>query len=190
MGDDIDLDSLAGMVISGGDDIDPALYGEAPQAEGRYDRDRDTMESRCIDFALGAGLPLLGICRGHQLINTVMGGSLYISVRSLRVRTSNSWSLLPKKRVSMVKTCRLANIFGKSHILVNSLHNQAIAEVADQLSAVAFDGDHIIQAIEAADGRAILGVQWHPEYLCFLPAQLRLFRWLTRQAKSRDSLGA
>jgi len=178
------------MIISGGDDIHPALYGEEPQVGGRYDRERDTMESTCIDFALNTGLPLLGICRGHQLINTVMGGSLYISVKAMRIKTSNAWSLLPKKNVSIEKNCRLATIVGKTCIAVNSLHSQAIAEVADRLSAVAFDDDRIIQAIESADGRAILGVQWHPEYLCFLPAQLGLFRWLTNQAKSWDNQGA
>ena len=178
------------MVISGGDDIHPALYGEEPQIGGRYDRERDTMETTCIDFALRNDLPLLGICRGHQLINTVMGGSLHISLKTLRIQTSNAWSLLPKKKVSIEKTGRLATIVGKTCIVVNSLHSQAIAEVADRLSAVAFDDDHIIQAIEAADDHAILGVQWHPEYLCFLPTQLRLFRWLTAQAKNWENQGA
>jgi len=190
VGDTINLDSFAGMLISGGDDIHPRLYGDQPAVGGRYDQERDTMEAKCIDFSLSTGLPLLGICRGHQLINTVMGGSLHISVRSMRVKTSNTRSLLPRKKVSVERTSRLGNILGKPRLRINSLHNQAIARVAEDLSAVAFDEDQIIQAVEAADGRAILGVQWHPEYLCFLPAQLKLFRWLTAEAKSRAQPGA
>ncbi len=182
-----DLDSLAGMIISGGDDIYPALYGEEPQEDGKYDRERDSMEIECIHFALQSHLPLLGICRGHQLINTVLGGSLHSSVRDMRVHTSNRWTILPRKRVLLASSSKLAKILQKNSLKVNSLHSQAIFRVAEKLQQAGHDRDNIIQAVEASDGEALLGVQWHPEYLFYLPAQLRLFRWLVDQATTRTS---
>lgn len=180
-----DLASLSGMIISGGDDIYPALYGEEPLEGGHYDRQRDSMEIECVRYALHRHLPLLGICRGHQLINTVLGGGLHSSVREMRVHTSNRWSLLPKKRVSISSVGTLAKILKKKSLKVNSLHSQAIAGVADTLREVAHDRDNLIQAVEAADGGPLLGVQWHPEYLCYLPSQLRLFHWLVNQAAKK-----
>lgn len=179
----VDLNRLDGLVISGGDDIDPALYGDKAQEGTYYDRQRDALEMQCIKHGLQTGLPLLGICRGHQLINTVMGGTLHASIRSMRQKTSNRWTLLPKKRVFLEATSNLYRQLGKSEILVNSLHNQAIAEVGVKLKKVGFDADNIIQAVEAEDCRPILGVQWHPEYLFFVPAQLRIFRWLVNRCR-------
>lgn len=184
VGDDIDFDNLSGFVISGGDDINPALYGNKPQEGIRYDRQRDEMEIRCIEYALKKQIPILGICRGHQLINTVMGGTLYLSIRSKRRKTSNRWSLLPKKRVRVVTGSELSQVFGKSSMLVNSLHNQAIDIVAKNLKESAHDDDDFIQAVESLDG-PVAGVQWHPEYLFFLPRQLRLFRWLVGEVRKK-----
>lgn len=185
VGDDVDVKSFSGLIISGGDDIYPALYGEEPQKGKDYDRRRDSMEIEYIQYALDKNLPLLGICRGHQLINTVMGGTLYSSIRSMREKTSNRLSLLPKKRVRVEDGSRLGVLLGKSSILVNSLHSQAVKGVAAQLQEIAFDNDDIIQAVESLGNQSIIGVQWHPEYLCFLPRQLRLFRWLVEEAKKR-----
>lgn len=185
VGDNVDLQSLAGLIISGGDDIDPALYGDEPQEGVDYDRQRDGMEIEYIQHALRENLPLLGICRGHQLINTVLGGTLHLSIRSMRVKTSNRLSLLPKKRVRVKDDSKLGRLLGKPSIWVNSLHSQAIDGVAEHLEDIACDDDNIIQAIESMNGQQIFGVQWHPEYLCFLPRQLRLFRWLVGEAKKR-----
>lgn len=186
VGDNIDVQSLSGLIISGGDDIDPALYGEDSQEGMKYDSQRDSMEIKYIQHALREDLPLLGICRGHQLINTVMGGTLHLSIRKMRVKTSNRWSLFPKKRVRVKDGSRLARLLGTSSLLVNSLHSQAISVVAEQLEEIAFDADNIIQAVESKIDRQVIGVQWHPEYLCFIPRQLRLFRWLVREAKKQS----
>jgi putative glutamine amidotransferase len=186
VGDSIDVQSLSGLIISGGDDIDPALYGEDSQEGMKYDSQRDSMEIKYIQHALREDLPLLGICRGHQLINTVMGGTLHLSIRKMRVKTSNRWSLFPKKRVRVKDGSRLAKLLGTSSLLVNSLHSQAISVVAEQLDEIAFDADNIIQAVESKIDRQVIGVQWHPEYLCFIPRQLRLFRWLVREAKKHN----
>jgi putative glutamine amidotransferase len=188
VGDSINVQSLSGLIISGGDDIDPALYGEDSLEGVHYDRQRDSMEIKYIQHALREGLPLLGICRGHQLINTVMGGTLHVSVRTMREKTSNRWSLLPKKRVRIKDDSRLAGLLGTSSLMVNSLHSQAISGVAEQLDEIAFDDDNIIQAVESNMDRQVIGVQWHPEYLCFIPRQLRLFRWLVREAKQQGGI--
>ena len=183
VGHTIPFDRLSAFVIGGGDDIHPTLYGALPIEGTRYDRKRDKMEIECIRFALNKQLPLLGICRGHQLINTVRGGRLYTSIRSVRRKTSNKKSLLPRKRVRVLAGSQLESIVKKSYLYVNSLHQQAVSEVAAGLVKVAIDKDQIVQGVESRDGRPILGVQWHPEYLWFVPSQMRLFRWLAKRAR-------
>jgi putative glutamine amidotransferase len=184
VGNSFDMEILSALIISGGDDIHPTLYGDIPKQGGNYDRNRDAMEIDCIRYALESHLPLLGICRGHQLINTVMGGTLHSSIVAQRKKTSNRRSLLPSKKVSLNASSSLRQILNSEHISVNSLHDQAIAEIAEPLRVSGVDNDQIIQAVEAKKEGAILGVQWHPEYLLFLPPHLRLFRWLVKQAES------
>lgn len=171
---------LAGLVISGGDDVDPALYGEET-AHSDYDRARDALEVRYIKTALAEGLPLLGICRGMQLINIVRGGTLYLDINVLRRHTSKRPLLWPAKPVRVEDDTQFSEVVLARRLKVNSLHHQAIREVGLGLRPVAFDNDQFIQAIEAPT-KPILGVQWHPEYLLFLPSQLRLFRWLIKAA--------
>ena len=173
---------LDGLVIGGGDDISPEHYGGDMESKVRSDPERDTLEIGWIEHALKHGLPLLGICRGAELINVVLGGKLHQDIRGLRKRTYNRPGLLPTKQVALQPGSRLAAICGKSRLRVNSLHHQAISEAGTELAVVGRDLDLIVQAVEAVDGRDLLGVQWHPEYLFYLPSELALFRWLTRQA--------
>jgi putative glutamine amidotransferase len=173
---------LDALIISGGNDIGPELYGgeEAPKA--RIDPQRDALEVQWIDKALNWGVPLLGICRGAQLINAVAGGSLHQDVRPLRRRTYNRPGLLPTKQVTLEPSSRLSLITKRQRLRVNSLHHQAVRDPGDGLRIVGRDLDALCQAIEASDGRPVIGVQWHPEYLFYLPSQFALFRWLLRQA--------
>lgn len=171
--------ALDGLIIGGGDDIDPVLYGGEAAAHEAIDPERDRLEIRCIRTALERQIPLLGICRGAQLINVVLGGTLYQDIRPLRRRTSNRRNLLPVKRVSIASGSRLARICGSNGLRVNSLHSQAVWRVAPSLTAIARDADDFIQAVETSAGRPpLLGVQWHPEYLLYLPRQRAIFRWL------------
>lgn len=173
-------ETIDALIISGGNDIGPELYGGEAAPKTRIDRRRDAMELGWIDYALGRRLPLLGICRGAQLLNVALGGSLLTDVRPIRRLTYNRPGLLPTKQVAVDDDSRLAVITGRRRLRVNSLHHQAVDRPGVGLRVVGRDLDHLCQAVEADDGRPLLGVQWHPEYLLYLPSQLRLFRWLLR----------
>jgi putative glutamine amidotransferase len=179
----VKLKDLQAVIVSGGDDIHPTLYESEPARQTAYDRQRDELELEHIHYARAHGLPLLGICRGHQLINVAWGGNLYQDINPLRRHTSTGRSLLPRKRVRISSSTKILQLLRKSEIMVNSLHNQAIDRVGVGLYGVAFDRDNFIQAIESSSAQPLLGVQWHPEYLFFMPTQFRIFRWLTEEAQ-------
>lgn len=181
-------ETFDGLIVSGGDDIGPDLYGGEEMPRARIDHERDALEVRWLRWALDRGVPVLGICRGAQLLNAVRGGSLLQDITSLRRRTSNRASLLPRKRVTVNAESRLATLLGRESLGVNSLHHQAIDRPGDGLRIVAHDADEICQAIESEVERTALGVQWHPEYLLYLPAHFGLFRALV--AKAQELRGA
>ncbi len=181
----VDLHPVEALVISGGDDIHPALYDQALPPHDRYDQARDALELRHIDYALSHGLPLLGICRGAQLLNVALGGSLYGNIRKLRHHTSNRPTPLPRKTALLVPGSMLQKIMGRDLARINSLHYQAMDRVPRALAVVARDLDHFPQAVEHTGGLPWIGVQWHPEYLFYQKVQRRLFRWLVEQAKLR-----
>jgi len=174
---------LDALVIGGGNDIGPEHYGGDIDAKVKADPERDRLEIRWIELALEQGIPLLGICRGAQLINVVLGGTLFQDIRPLRKRTYNRPGLLPTKQVRLEPNSTLIRIIGKVHIRVNSLHHQAIKDPGENLQVVGRDLDDIAQAVECTVGRPVIGVQWHPEYLFYLPSQFALFRWLLQRAE-------
>lgn len=173
------VEPLQALVIGGGDDISPEHYSGETIVGDSYDTERDRLEMRWIEKALEKNLPLLGICRGAQLINVVLGGTLHQDIRPLRVHTYNRPGLLPTKQVRLHEASQLAAICDRTNLRVNSLHYQAVENTGEDLVAVGWDLDSIIQAVECMRGRQIIGVQWHPEYLFYLPSQFALFRWLT-----------
>lgn len=169
---------LDALVVGGGDDISPEHYDGDIHQKVRSDPARDRLEIEWIERALGRDIPMLGICRGAQLINVVLGGTLHQDIRQMRRLTANRPGLLPTKQVSVEADSRLARVVRARRLRVNSLHHQAIRAPGEGLRVVARDLDGITQAIECKDGRKIIGVQWHPEYLFYLPSQFALFRWL------------
>lgn len=180
------------IVIGGGDDIDAGLYGEANHELSRCDPERDAFEVDVIGEALGEGVPILGICRGAQLINVVRGGSLFGDIRGDRHLTSNRRTPFPSKTADIERDSRLARVLCAQSeppetlsIRINSLHHQAVDRVGKGLRVVARDRDDFTQAIESMCGAWILGVQWHPEYLPYLPRQRRIFAELVHAARSR-----
>jgi putative glutamine amidotransferase len=173
---------LAALVIGGGNDISPEHYGGDLDAKVRLDPERDQLEIAWIERALEQEIPLLGICRGAQLINVVLGGRLHQDIRPMRRHTHNRPGLLPTKQVRLAPDSILAIVCGKTRVRVNSLHHQAIKDPGKDLKVVGWDLDEITQAVACSTGRSIIGVQWHPEYLFYLPSQFALFRWLLQRA--------
>jgi putative glutamine amidotransferase len=179
-----------GIVITGGHDIEPVLYAAAPEVEPNYDTERDAFESFMIDEALERGLPILGICRGAQLLNVRMGGSLFQELRSRRVRTSNRWTILPLKTLLVEPDTALNGLFRTRRGRINSLHNQGIDELGAGLRISGWDLDGIVQAVEAPQRDFVVGVQWHPEFLLYSARQRRLFHALVETARERRASGA
>ncbi len=170
------------MIIGGGNDISAEHYGGEIGARVKLDPARDELEIEWIEKALALDIPLLGICRGAQLINVVLGGNLHQDIRKMRKLTYNRPGLLPTKQVRLEPDSHLAQITGRERLRVNSLHHQAIREPGRNLRVVGQDLDRFVQAVEATPQCRIVGVQWHPEYLFYLPSQFRLFRWLVSKA--------
>ena len=172
------------VIISGGEDIAPDLYGGVLHGTAvPADSARDAFELRVLDTALKRKLPVLGICRGAQLINVALGGTLHQDLRELRRRTSNRRTLLACKTLAVGGASRLAAIIGPRRARINSLHHQAIARRAPGLRVCGRDADAIVQAVEGRGDQWLLGVQWHPEYLPYRPRQRRLFRALVAAAR-------
>lgn len=175
-GGDRDLRGCAGFVIGGGTDIDPAIYGGDVSRSPSVDPERDRFELFVLDHARREGLPILGICRGAQLLNVHAGGSLLSDLRDQRVHTSNRGTLLRRKVVDVLPDSRLAGLLGTDRLQVNSLHHQAVDRCGEGLAIVARDRDGIAQAIEGDSEVLRVGVQWHPEYLPHAREQRALFR--------------
>lgn len=167
--------SVRGIVIGGGSDIGPELYGMKPLTSRQYDLERDRLELKLIERALLSDIPVLGICRGAQLLNVVLGGTLFADIRPQRCHTPNSWSIFPVKCVELLPDSQLGQALEQTRFPVNSLHNQAIDKLGCDLKLVGQDDDGFAQAIEMPERRYVVGVQWHPEYLPYQAVQRRLF---------------
>lgn len=170
-----------GLIIGGGDDIEPELYGFMKDDSKRaYDPERDRFELSLLKSMLKRNVAMLGICRGAQLLNVAQGGTLLNDIRPHRQLTSNRRTLRAKKPVKIQQRSKLRSLLGKEQACVNSLHEQAVDRLGGDLKAVAADRDHFIQGIESPSHRFMMGVQWHPEYLPFQADQRNLFRGFAR----------
>ena len=166
---------MAGIIIGGGSDIDPGIYGGNVSAPPNVDPERDSYQLEILAEADRRALPVLGICRGAQLINVHAGGTLFDDLAPHRQLTSNRGTLLPRKQVNISPDSILAEWIGDTSSRVNSLHHQAVRATGKSLQVSAHDRDGIVQAIESTAGPLRIGVQWHPEYLPQRPDQRRLF---------------
>ncbi|MBK1618322.1 peptidase C26 [Lamprobacter modestohalophilus] len=181
-------DTADGIVITGGHDVDPVLYAAAPEVTPKYDPERDALESAVIDRALERGLPVLGICRGAQLLNVRLGGNLFQELRSRRKHTSNRWTIFPLKTLCIEPGTELQRLMSSDRARINSLHNQGIDRLGEGLIIAGRDLDGIIQAIEAPLRHCVRGVQWHPEFLLYNRGQRQLFNSLVAAARLRNTL--
>lgn len=174
----VDPRSLDGLVIGGGDDIEAHLYDGQFALDVRVDPARDRLELQLLESALPDHKPVLGICRGAQMINVSLGGSLHGDIRAAYPGARRRRTILPRMTVEIEPESRLHAILGLARCRVNSLHHQSVDRLGQGLRAVAHEMAGIVQGVEARDHRFLLGVQWHPEFLVFSRPQQRLFRAL------------
>ncbi len=180
---------LDGILLTGGGDIDPARFAGLPHPRV-YDIDprRDEMEIRLAQLAAESGKPFLGICRGIQVINVALGGSLFTDIGDqLPQPLRHDWYPdVPRNYlahpVSLEPGSRLAQVLGGESFEVNSLHHQGLERLAPALKAVATSPDHLVEGVELPGHPFGLGVQWHPEWLQEHAPQRQLFRELVRAA--------
>ena len=164
------INIIDGIVFTGGNDIDPQYYGEDFQdVIGEIVPERDKQEIELAkDIIFNKKMPVLGICRGNQIINVACGGTLYQDMKKNGI-TNHFFLSSPKYHgvhdVKIKKDSRLNRSLGKELLDVNSYHHQVVKDVADNLEAVAVTKDGIIEAIEIKDDRFVLGLQWHPEMM-------------------------
>jgi putative glutamine amidotransferase len=157
-----------GLLITGGKDIDPSLYGEDPlPGLGALSPDRDRVELMLTQAFLEADKPIFAICRGHQMLNVAAGGTLFQDIGSqcddvLQHRQEAPRSHL-HHRVSVASGTLLERVMGAGEFKVNSFHHQAVNIVAPDFCACAWAPDGIVEGIESKRHRYVLGVQWHPE---------------------------
>jgi putative glutamine amidotransferase len=175
---------VVGVVISGGDDIQPRHYGVIGDAGANYDPERDALELEIFKAAFAGQLPVLGICRGAQLMNIARGGNLNQDLRPLREHTPNKNTIFRIKEAVLEPASKLLGIVGPSPLWVNSLHNQAIDEIAAPFRLAARDRDGFVQAIEHPGHEFMIGVQWHPEYLPYAKQHRKLFAAFACAVKS------
>ncbi|MEZ4370774.1 MAG: gamma-glutamyl-gamma-aminobutyrate hydrolase family protein [Polyangiaceae bacterium] len=203
------------LILGGGADVDPRRFGQELREIGteprgglvsrvvavwvlflrkllglnsprhRVDPARDAAESRLLHLAWSRGAPVLGICRGAQLLNVYFGGTLHTDLREFYRERANARSVLPTKFVRVGDASTLRSVLCRGRLRVNALHDQAIAEIGSGLVVSACEPNGVVQAIESLDPRwSALGVQWHPEYLPQHPEQRRLFAWLVAEART------
>ena len=149
------------------------------------DKNRDVLEFNLLEDAEKSNLPILGICRGAQLINIYFKGTLFKDINQFYTEKVNVRSLFPVKEVDIVPGSKLAHIVCAEKILVNALHRQAVNKPGNNIKIVGREPNQVVQAIESTVHDFIIGVQWHPEYLLRIKAQKKLFRALICCAKEK-----
>ena len=180
---------LDGIVFTGGEDFAPAYYGkEEHEKLGEVNVTRDTYDLTLLKLATDRNIPTLGICRGLQLINVGMGGTLYQDLPAEKPSDINhrqeEEGTVPTHSVSVVEGSVMHNIFGKQEIQVNTFHHQAIDKLAPGLKIVGWSNDSVPELIEAYPHRQILGTQFHPEIFTAAGDALmgKLFKFLVNKA--------
>ena len=183
------LDTLDGLVLSGGADIDPDYLGEEPLDCISVNPRRDAQELVLVRLAVERQIPILGICRGIQMLTAALGGKLYQDIKTQHGRPCIEHSQtiargLPSHDVKIEKDSLLHSLMGTETLAVNSFHHQAVKEIPQGFRVTATASDGIIEGMESTAFRPILGVQWHPE--CFIlendRTMMPIFNWLTEQA--------
>lgn len=184
------LDRIDGLVLTGGGDIAPSAYGGAPH-DGMYgiDKQRDDFEFAAIREAHTMKMPVLAICRGLQVVNVAFGGTLIEDIPSEFGSTDHALDgdsvFEGHQLVTLEQDCAVARAVGSDVLMVNSIHHQAVRDLATGFRATGWTGDGVTEAVESEDADwPLLAVQWHPEYLSHAgdPASHALFAALVTAA--------
>ncbi|MEQ8335067.1 gamma-glutamyl-gamma-aminobutyrate hydrolase family protein [Nisaea sp.] len=178
----LDADALDGVIVGGGSDLAPALYGNEVAIVEGIDPERDAFELALLEHFKGGKRPVLGICRGAQMLNVFFGGNLHSEISEAYPGSRARRTPLPVKRIDIDKGSRLHGMLGVSWCQVNSIHHQSVDRLGEGLKASARDRRGMVQGIESENGALLVGVQWHPEFLIFNRPQQRLYRALIRAA--------
>lgn len=183
---------LDGVLLSGGEDMNPVFYGASPHpALGKADDNRDRAELQLAEWAVEDDRPLFCICRGHQVLNVALGGTLIQDIPTQHRTTVNHDSDIRDGLVHEVEidpSSRLAAILGTTRMGVNSLHHQAIETPAPLSCVTAYAPDGIIEGVELPDRKFVVSVQWHPEDLFRQHEPMRrLFRAFVEAASGKPS---
>ncbi len=186
------IGAVHGILLTGGGDLQPSRYGAKPVPETHgVDPARDDFDIRLLELAIDDELPVLATCRGMQVLNVALGGSLIQHVPAV---TGQMHDLFDRWREGVHKVkiepdSHLAEALGATEVEVNSIHHQAVDEAAPGTRAVAWAEDDTIEAIELPGSPHVVAVQWHPELLEDWPEQQGLFRQLVEHAAQRERAG-
>lgn len=184
-------DRLDGILFPGGADVAPQEYGEQPIDNlNVVEPERDRVELKLARWAFDDDLPTLGICRGQQVLNVALGGSLYQDLRHQQVTTVEHSDADGRARNAMMHQVRLdpgsrlAQLIDETSMNVNSLHHQAVKDIAAPLKVTGTSDDGVIEALESDGRRFLIAVQWHPEEIDSIPWVRRLFEGFVRAAQA------
>lgn len=163
------VNAMDGIIISGGDDVNPNIYKEEPLNElGYINPTLDKFDIEVINVALELDKPILGICRGLQVINVALGGSLYQDLKYIKgshiKHNQQTKPYLGTHYIDIKENSILKEIM-KEKVLVNSYHHQSIKTLGNKLKVIAYSNDGVIEAVQKEDKNFVVGVQWHPELM-------------------------
>lgn len=185
-------ETLDGFLFTGGHDVSPALYGAEPtEACGLCCAERDAMEAALFPLLWAQDKPILGICRGIQVINALLGGTLYQDLPTEHPSGTEHHQHAPYDRpvhrVSLVADSPLQQLLGKDTLPVNSYHHQAIRELAAPLRAMAIADDGLTEAVYASEKTFLWAVQWHPEFSFYNDeSSRRIFRRFVESCRTQN----
>lgn len=182
-------EAIDGLIVAGGTDINPRRYRAMPKKGYRYDLDRDKLELEWLRRAEQNDIPVLGICRGAQLINIYRGGDLHIDISKVYEKANYPNGTIARifyrKRVFIRAATLLHTLIGEQYSRINSMHTQAINRLGRGLKIGAHEANSIVQAVEDPSHAMFMGVQFHPEYMIYARRYRNLFRQVVLVARRR-----